>query len=412
MGVVWFLIMELFLTAYDRKMEGYGSRFVELLTAICFEREVFGGGVGDKTRVWMGRPRMVTPLNARKPTATRGACFECGIEWLSWHKAEIVCHKKVVRILLPHGKILRFLGEKPEEKVRYLMSAKAEEQKLKDIIIVRNFPRYFLKTYQDYRLPENLSFGIDLILGAMPVLKSPYRLAPFKIEELSSQLRELYDKGFIRPSLSPWGAPGEEQKEAFHISKDKLCNVPVLALPDGLEDLVVYCDALGLGLGCVLMQREMLRGLDKQMECRSDGAWLTKSSHFLPICEEFKMDRLARIYLNEIVAMHDVPILIICDRDSHFTSRFWQSMQEALGTSVRCVSFEASYRRKCRSPILWAEVKEGQLIGHEIVQETIGKISQIKDRLKAAHDHQKAIDRIRKPLEFSVGDHVLLKVSP
>ncbi|GJR30797.1 putative reverse transcriptase domain-containing protein [Tanacetum coccineum] len=156
---------------------------------------------------------------------------------------------------------------------------------------------------------------------------------------------------------------------------------------------------------------------------------------------DYKMDRLARLYLNEIVARHGVPISIISDRDSRFTSRFWQSMQEALGTcldmstayhpqidgqsertiqtledmlrAVRCAPFEALYGRKCRSPIMWAEVGEGQLIGPELVQETTEKISQIKDRLKAARDRQKSYaDKRRKPLEFSVGDYVLLKVSP
>ncbi|GJZ74519.1 putative reverse transcriptase domain-containing protein [Tanacetum coccineum] len=81
--------------------------------------------------------------------------------------------------------------------------------------------------------------------------------------------------------------------------------------------------------------------------------------------------------------------------------------------SVRYAPFEALYGRKCRSPIMWAEVGEGQLIGPELVQETTEKISQIKDRLKAARDRQKSyVDKRRKPLEFSVGDYVLLKVSP
>ncbi|GKF33468.1 putative reverse transcriptase domain-containing protein, partial [Tanacetum coccineum] len=122
-------------------------------------------------------------------------------------------------------------------------------------------------------------------------------------------------------------------------------------------------------------------------------------------------------------------------------SRFWQSMQEALGTrldmsmayhsqtngqsertiqsledmlrAVRCAPFEALYGRKCRSPIMWTEVGEGQLIGPELVQETTEKFSQIKDRLKVARDRQKRyVDKRRKPLEFSVGDYVLLKVSP
>nr|GEW28236.1 reverse transcriptase domain-containing protein [Tanacetum cinerariifolium] len=87
---------------------------------------------------------------------------------------------------------------------------------------------------------------------------------------------------------------------------------------------------------------------------------LTKSAHFLPMREDYKMDRLARLYSKEIVARHGVPILIISNHDSRFTSR------------------------KCRSLVMWAEVGEGQFIGPEFVQETIEKISQIKDRLKAA----------------------------
>ncbi|GJT60952.1 reverse transcriptase domain-containing protein [Tanacetum coccineum] len=195
---------------------------------------------------------------------------------------------------------------------------------------------------------------------------------------------------------------------------------------------------------------------------------LTKSAHLVPVREDYKMERLARLYLNEIVARHGVPISIISDRDSHFTSRIWQSMQETLGTrldmsttyhpqtdgqsehtiqtlkdmlrayildfggswdvhlslveflynnsyhaSVICAPFEALYGRKCRSLIMWAEVGEGELIRPELVQETTEKISQIKDRFKAARDHQKSyVDKRRKSLEFSVGDYVLLKVSP
>ncbi|GJT75824.1 putative reverse transcriptase domain-containing protein [Tanacetum coccineum] len=89
------------------------------------------------------------------------------------------------------------------------------------------------------------------------------------------------------------------------------------------------------------------------------------------------------------------------------------SYNNSYHSSVRCAPFEALYGRKYRSPILWAEVGEVQLIGPEIVQETIEKISQIKARLKATRDRQKSYaDNRRKPLEFSVGDHVLLKVSP
>ncbi|GJV56089.1 putative reverse transcriptase domain-containing protein [Tanacetum coccineum] len=89
------------------------------------------------------------------------------------------------------------------------------------------------------------------------------------------------------------------------------------------------------------------------------------------------------------------------------------SYNNSYHSSVRCAPFQALYGRKCRSPIMRAEVGEGQLIGPELVQETTEKILQIKDRHKAVLDRQKSYaDKRRKPLEFSVGDCVLLKVSP
>ncbi|GJY76013.1 putative reverse transcriptase domain-containing protein [Tanacetum coccineum] len=80
-------------------------------------------------------------------------------------------------------------------------------------------------------------------------------------------------------------------------------------------------------------------------------------------------------------------------------------------TSIRCASFEALYGRKCRSPVLWAEIEEGSLNGPELVQETTDKVVVVKEKLKEARDHQKSYaDNRRKPLEFEVGDRVMLKV--
>nr|GEV89463.1 putative reverse transcriptase domain-containing protein [Tanacetum cinerariifolium] len=82
-------------------------------------------------------------------------------------------------------------------------------------------------------------------------------------------------------------------------------------------------------------------------------------------------------------------------------------------SSIKCAPFEVLYGRKCRMPIAWTEVGEGKILGPEIVQETTDKIVQIKERLKVARDRQKSYaDKRRKPLEFSVGDKVILKVSP
>ena len=195
---------------------------------------------------------------------------------------------------------------------------------------------------------------------------------------------------------------------------------------------------------------------------------LTKSAHFLPIREDYKMEKLARMYINEIVMRHGVPISIISDRDSRFTSRFWQSLQRALGTrvnlstsyhpqtdgqsertiqtledmlracvldfggnwdlhlplvefsynnsyhtSIQCAPYEALYGRKCRSPLSWLEIGDRQLSRPDVVQETTDKIKIIKERLKTARDRQKSYaDNRRKPLEFQVGDRVLLKISP
>ncbi|GJZ26461.1 putative reverse transcriptase domain-containing protein, partial [Tanacetum coccineum] len=82
-------------------------------------------------------------------------------------------------------------------------------------------------------------------------------------------------------------------------------------------------------------------------------------------------------------------------------------------SSIQCAPFEALYGRKCRSPMLWAEIGKGNLIGPELVLQTTDKVVLIKEKFKAAKDRQKSyVDKRRKRLEFGVGDKVLLKVSP
>nr|GEU72509.1 putative reverse transcriptase domain-containing protein [Tanacetum cinerariifolium] len=161
---------------------------------------------------------------------------------------------------------------------------------------------------------------------------------------------------------------------------------------------------------------------------------LTKSAHFLPMREDDSMDKLKKLYLKEVVTRHGIPISIISDRDPRFASNFWMAFQKALDfgngwerhlpliessynnnyhASIKAAPFEALYGRKCRSPVCWAEVGDAQLTGPEIIQETTKKIIQIKQRLQATRDRQKSYANARrKPLEFQVGDKVMLKVSP
>ncbi|GJY64746.1 hypothetical protein Tco_0466206 [Tanacetum coccineum] len=111
------------------------------------------------------------------------------MDWLSKHKVNIICHENVVRIQLQNGQTLRVVGERPEEKVTHLWSAKVKEQKTEDIVVVRNFPKVFPDDLS--RLPPNreIEFRIDLIPEVIPVAKSPYRLAPYEMEELTGQLK-------------------------------------------------------------------------------------------------------------------------------------------------------------------------------------------------------------------------------
>ncbi|GKD02975.1 putative reverse transcriptase domain-containing protein [Tanacetum coccineum] len=120
-----------------------------------------------------------------------------GMDWLSNHKAEIICHKKVVRIPLSDGKVLRVIGERPDKKVRHLVSAKAKEQKQEEIVVVRDYTEVFPYDLSGLPPSREIEFRIELVLGAIPVAKSPYRLAPSEMEELLGQLKELQYKGFI-----------------------------------------------------------------------------------------------------------------------------------------------------------------------------------------------------------------------
>ncbi|GJR18661.1 putative reverse transcriptase domain-containing protein [Tanacetum coccineum] len=275
---------------------------------------------------YRARPRMVTLVSVRNPTITRGACYECG--GTDHYKAACPRLNRAPRpgrnrqdqpMAIEGG---QGCGNNSNQTRPSDLGFSYEIEIASGQLVKIN------KVIRDYKLEtEGHTFDIDfipfrhgsfdVIVGmdwlswlkaeivyhkkelsqALPVIKSPYRLAPSEMEELSSQLGELQDKGFIRPSSLPWehrtkeeyemhlglilellkkeklyakfskcefwlqekNKPyvwGEEQEEAFQILKDKLCNAPVLALLDGPEDFIVDYDASGLGLGGVLMQRD------------------------------------------------------------------------------------------------------------------------------------------------------------
>nr|GEX33468.1 putative reverse transcriptase domain-containing protein [Tanacetum cinerariifolium] len=158
---------------------------------------------------------------------------------------------------------------------------------------------------------------------------------------------------------------------------------------------------------------EMLCGRDQQMKKKEDGGLYFVDRGWDSIdrrCKDNNYERdsciktfkkALRMRLDMCTAYHPQT-----DGQTEF------SYNDSYHSSIRCALFEALYGRKCRSLVLWAKVKENQLIGLEMVQETTDKVVLIKERLKAAIDHQKSYaDNRRKPLEFEVGDQVLQKVS-
>ncbi|GKE32543.1 putative reverse transcriptase domain-containing protein [Tanacetum coccineum] len=170
-----------------------------------------------------------------------------------------------------------------------------------------------------------------------------------------------------------------------------------------------------------------------------DSIWvivdrLTKSTRFLPMKKTDSIEKLPELYLKEIVYKHGVPTSIISDRDSLFTSRFWKSLQEAIGTQLDMSTAyhpETDGQRKrtiqtledmLRACIIdfgstWDRhlplVEFSYNNSPEMIRETTEKIVQIKNRLLTARSRQKSYaDVRRKPMEFQVGDMVMLKVSP
>ncbi|KAD4385747.1 hypothetical protein E3N88_25916 [Mikania micrantha] len=150
-----------------------------------------------------------------------------GMDWLSSHRVEVICSEKLLRIPLPSDRVLEVKGDQAKRSVKIISCIKArkclqkqciaflahvvekekDKKKIQDVPVVKEYPEVFPEDLPGLPPVRPVEFRIDLIPGATPVAKSPYRLAPSEMQELSNQLQELLDKGFIRPSYSPWGDP-------------------------------------------------------------------------------------------------------------------------------------------------------------------------------------------------------------
>nr|GEU43911.1 putative reverse transcriptase domain-containing protein [Tanacetum cinerariifolium] len=121
-----------------------------------------------------------------------------GMDWISKYHARIICDEKVIHILIDDETLI----------IRaQVMEKRSNEKQLEDIPLVRVFLEVFPEDLPSLPSVRQVEFQINLISGAEPVARAPYRLAPLEMHKLSDQLQELADRGFIRPSTSPWGAP-------------------------------------------------------------------------------------------------------------------------------------------------------------------------------------------------------------
>ncbi|GJT07523.1 putative reverse transcriptase domain-containing protein [Tanacetum coccineum] len=210
-------------------------------------------------------------------------------------------------------------------------------------------------------------------------------LAGFTIEDFSKGFPRIA-KPMTMPPLTQKKIKFEwvdKQEAAFQLLKQKLCSAPILALPEGSEDFIAYCDASKKGLGAVLMQREKL---------------IIVGSNVVADALRGKNENPP---LNE-----DVGGMLV--ENAKFPEAIREQKLEPRADGTLCLN-----GRRCRSPVCWTEVGEAQILGPELIQETTEKIIQIKQRMQAARDRQKSYaDLKRKPMEFQIGDKVMLKVSP
>ncbi|GJS63253.1 putative reverse transcriptase domain-containing protein [Tanacetum coccineum] len=481
---------------------------------------------------------------------------------------------------------------------------KSEGKRLEDVLIVRDFPKVFPEDLLGIPLARQVEFQIDFVPGAAPVAWVPYRLAPSEMKELAEQLQELSNKGFIRPSSSPWGAPvlfvkkkdgpfrssiyskidlrsgyhqlrvceedipktsfrtryghyefqvmpfgltnapavfmdlmnrvcksyldkfvivfiddiliysknkeeheghlklilellkkeelyakfskceflipkvqflghvidskgihvdptkiesikdwaspkslteirqflrlagyyrrfiegfskiaksmtkltqknvkfdwGEKEEIAFQLIKQKLCSAPILALPKGSENFVVYYDTSHKGSGDVCFACPGFTSLFWKALNKALGTRLDMSTAYHP-----KTDGQSERTIQTLEDMLRACVLDFGKNWDRHLPLVEFSYNNSYYTSIKAAPFEALYGRKCQSLVCWAKVGDAQLTGPTIIHETNEKIVQIKSRIQAIYDRQKSYENIRrKPMAFQVGDRVMLKVSP
>ncbi|XP_066159624.1 uncharacterized protein [Oryza sativa Japonica Group] len=364
-----------------------------------------------------------------------------GMDWLTRNKGVIDCASRTITLTNDEGEKITFRSPASQRSVASLNQAAIEGQtetveksprKLEDIPIVQEYPEVFPEDLTTMPPKREIEFRIDLAPGTAPIYKRPYRMAANELAEVKKQRVKAEHQ---RPAglLQPLQIPEWKWEE---IGMDFITGLPRTS--SGHDSIWVVVDRL------------------------------TKVAHFIPVHTTYTGKRLAELYLSRIMCLHGVPKKIVSDRGSQFTSKFWQKLQEELGTrlnfstayhpqtdgqtervnqiledmlracaldfggawdkslpyaefsynnsyqsSLQMAPFEALYGRKCRTPLFWDQTGERQLFGTEVLTEAEEKVRTVRERLRIAQSRQKSYaDNRRRELTFEAGDYVYLRVTP
>ncbi|XP_071695869.1 uncharacterized protein [Rutidosis leptorrhynchoides] len=355
---------------------------------------------------------------------------------LSEHKADIKCDRKVIYFPVTGGKRVVARGDRGGFCCPLLSMMKAQKSLAKGC---DSFLAYVIDVKKEKK-----------VVSDIPVVSEYPEVFP---DELS-------------------GLPPIREETAFQTLKSLLCQAPVLALPEGSEDFVVYCDASLSGLGCVLMQRDRVIAYASRQLKASEKNYLAhdlemaakemnmRQRRWQELIKDYDLDRLKIAQLEALQDEHLKSELMVKGRvelmnDSRglktYRERVWVPLLGGLRdlilneahksrlsvhseyggswdyhlpliefaynnsyySSIGMPPYEMSYVRKCRTPSCWLEAGEKQFASPEIVQQTAEKVAIAREKLKAARDRQKMYaDPRRRPVTFTVGERVYLKVSP
>nr|GEV78345.1 putative reverse transcriptase domain-containing protein [Tanacetum cinerariifolium] len=342
------------------------------------------------------------------------------------------------------------------EKAAHVAEKEPKEKRLEDVPIIHDFPEVFPDDLPGLPPPRPVEFKIKIMPGAAPVIinsafeKRIYQSQPFEL----GMTNKKYE----------WG---EDEEEAFQMLKKKLCSAPILALPEGSEDFVVYCDASIKGFGAVLMQREKVIAYASCQLKKHEENYTTHDLE-LGVMKELNMrqrrwiellsdydyeiryhlgkanvvvDALSRKEREKPIRVRALVMTVHTDLSKRILKAQTKAMKkenvkaENLGRLLKPIFEICSYGIRYfdkRTDVNMSTayhpetdgqsertiqtlecVRDSQLMGPELIQETTEKIVQIKNRLLTARSRQKSYADVRhKTIEFSVGDMVMSKVSP